>query len=757
MSTETAKFNFHSLTVRDLIEAREAYHTHLLRLDNVFATAIGRYRIHEDDPSAKSKNPKRQLPYGKSPPRTLSNTVVKPWSWPCVLLFVDHWHTQTEFKAHPEMAVPRFLYLPDGRIVPTCVILSPRDPKPLPPAEPMVFTSSRIGGGYACISNPQGVERIGTIGSLVTREGTLYALTNRHVVGLTGQPIYALVKGIREQIGASSPIHAHTKAFSEVYPTWPCGHSLIRMDAGLIQVSDASQWTGQVFGVGEIGPLEDMNSHTITLNLIGCPVRMFGAVSGPCEGEIQALFYRYRSVGGFDYVADLLIGGRTGNRKSKSPTTEIVAQPGDSGSLVFLESEKVEHGERAPRLHPLAMIWGGERLASGQGAEPSHFAMATFLSTIYRVLDIEVVGDWNVGYREYWGKSGHFKIGWAFCNLLQTAGLRSLFLANRDRIGFPDDSLELGRTLTVDRKGFVPLADVPDYVWVPRAIRSPEGGPRENELAQHFADIDQEAPDGSPSLLDLCRADVAANLRARVWRDFFRKFDNYTGMRPEEGMLPFRVRQIYEQMVRFANNGHLMEFVAAAGVLAHYVGDCSISLHLSCLHHGHGPDAPRDSDEFQEYKKSREYKIHSIFEQGMFERRPTEMLAAVNRHLRRRRLRTVRGGLEAIQHVFSLIDEVCRLLPPEDIIATDDPNGTQPQRAVRLFEAVGERAAKCVALACLAQAELVESAWLEGRGNRFLRARGTQPTFTQEDLKRLYNGQRFLPALTLEQCIRLGY
>jgi hypothetical protein len=210
-------------------------------------------------------------------------------------------------------------------------------------------------------------------------------------------------------------------------------------------------------------------------------------------------------------------------------------------------------------------------------------------------------------------------------------------------------------------------------------------------------------------------------------------------------------------MVHFLDIGHLMEFVAAAGVMAHYVGDCCIPLHLSRLHHGYGPDAPRDSEEYRQYKKSRQYKIHSIFEQGMFERRPTEMLAAVNRHLRRRRLRTVRGGVAAIQHVFNLIKDVYDILSPEDIIAADDPNCTQPERAVRLFDALGERAARCVALGCLTQAELVESAWIEGRGSRFLRARGTAPTFLQEDLKRLYNGSRFLPALTLEQCIRQGY
>ena len=41
--------DYPSLSILDLVEAREAYHVHLSRLDNVVATAIGRYRIHQKD------------------------------------------------------------------------------------------------------------------------------------------------------------------------------------------------------------------------------------------------------------------------------------------------------------------------------------------------------------------------------------------------------------------------------------------------------------------------------------------------------------------------------------------------------------------------------------------------------------------------------------------------------------------------------------------------------------------------------------
>ena len=43
------KRHFASLSIKDLLDAREAYHVHLMQMENVFATAIGLYRIRKDD------------------------------------------------------------------------------------------------------------------------------------------------------------------------------------------------------------------------------------------------------------------------------------------------------------------------------------------------------------------------------------------------------------------------------------------------------------------------------------------------------------------------------------------------------------------------------------------------------------------------------------------------------------------------------------------------------------------------------------
>src|SRR5690242_3530105 len=113
--------DYASLALKDLLDAREAYHVYLSQLDNVIATAVGRYCIHQDDWYAQNP-PDRPRPKNfprVTAPRTLANSVIRPWSWPAVLVFVREWQ-RTEVLGNN--VVPSTLYLPDGRVVPTCVI-----------------------------------------------------------------------------------------------------------------------------------------------------------------------------------------------------------------------------------------------------------------------------------------------------------------------------------------------------------------------------------------------------------------------------------------------------------------------------------------------------------------------------------------------------------------------------------------------------------------------------------------------------------
>src|SRR5438128_1336046 len=96
--------DYMALSLNDLLEARDAYHVHLSHLSNVVGTAVGRYLIRDSDwyathPPSESKPKHFRDPVG---PRTLFNSIVTDWSWPCVLVFVDEWLELGKFGSSPD-------------------------------------------------------------------------------------------------------------------------------------------------------------------------------------------------------------------------------------------------------------------------------------------------------------------------------------------------------------------------------------------------------------------------------------------------------------------------------------------------------------------------------------------------------------------------------------------------------------------------------------------------------------------------------
>src|SRR5262249_54663370 len=160
-----------------------------------------------------------------------------------------------------------------------------------------------------------------------------------------------------------------------------------------------------------------------------------------------------------------------------------------------------------------------------------------------------IVHDWSTGHDEYWGKLGHFAVGWKACERL-SGNLSTLMMKNQERVGFDDAHLSQGSAFHMGRDGFVPLADVPDYVWV---------NSRHDEPIQHFADIDIVDIDGGPSLLDQGLAD-GDTVSASSWKAYFDGFAA-KGVGPDEGALPLRVWQLWEAMKGFAKKKDVIRFV----------------------------------------------------------------------------------------------------------------------------------------------------------------------------------------------------
>ncbi|MDR5837463.1 hypothetical protein [Caballeronia sp. LZ034LL] len=684
-----------------------------------------------------------------------------------MLVFVREWVEPEHLGGN---LVPRALYLSDGRVVPTCVVLAPADEEAGPPSPGPSQVSPMVGGGYACLRTDQGIERMGTFGCIVNKDGSFYALTSRHVAGEPGQPVSAYVGDSTREVGNAVNLGLSKLAFSEAFPEFSVLKGMLNFDVGLVRISDVSNWTSQVFGIGEVGESYQATAASLTLDLIGTPLRAFGGTSGVMEGEIKALFFQPRGTGGIEYSTDVLIGARKQTGTRTRPQEPPFTRPGDSGTLWFYDppgtprethpdrlvhEQAPERGALARRLQPVAVQWGGQRFRLPDG-KASAFALGGFLSTVLRTLDLELEHDWSTGHDEYWGKLGHFAIGWKACELLK-GKLSTLMLANQARIGFDDATLGQGKAFKMGSNAYVPLADVPDYVWVHA---------RPNEPIQHFADIDIVDIDGGKSMLDRCHQDKR-NCSATQWKAYFDGFAK-AGTGPEEGALPFRVWQIWEAMVAYLEDGDVLRFVAATGILAHYVGDASQPLHCSWLHHGTPPlvehdgrqyPVPKSSDAFTTFSGSAAAKIHSIYEEGMLEVDPVAMLEGVNKAIAGSEADAgaAATGHDAASATLDLMYAVHQRLSPQRIIDADDPTLNVPQRQKRLWANDTIRKATIASLADSVKllASLWASAWAAGSGDAL--AKNKLVAFSEAELADIYRHDKTLiPSLSLAEMASSG-
>ncbi|WP_132423133.1 S1/P1 Nuclease [Pseudonocardia endophytica] len=724
---------FAGLSLPDLLDARDAYHVHLLRQPNVVATAVGRYLVRTEDEGSDADAPMRladrlALPPGERPPRTLQNSSVRPWSWPCVLVFVDRWMDADEIHAAPDEMVPRRLYLPDGRMVPTCVVYAPPVPSGATARLPatLSFPSALFGGGYACLAAVQGGQRSGTIACVVTDGLRTYALTNRHVAGRAGQVVTTMVGGDEVRLGVAAGKSVGRLPFEHAYPGLAGRRAEVAVDAGLIEVDDVGRWTTQIFGVGELGPMVDLGPETLSLGMLGEPVRAFGGASGPMTGEVTALYYRYRTRAGVEYLADAVVGPRVG--QSTTPT-----RPGDSGTLWVLDEPAADTGstDPVPTARPLALQWGGHLFA---GADPTPettpYALVSFLSTACRALDVEPVTSGDGTSELYWGEVGHYTIGALACDLVQPAALKKYFVANRTRISFDLATLAAGGYKTGDADVFHPLADVPDTVWK----RRKKGWIRPKESPNHFADMDDPVSDTDPTTLMSMFDKDPATVDPSTWDAFYTEKSVAVNHR---GLLPFRVAQLYRIVVDALADGDTPRALAAAGVMAHYVGDACQPLHTSRWHDG------RDESEKG---------VHSDYETAMVSDEQAALATGLEDALKGARpMDTVTGHREAALAVVELMARTIRTLPPEKLLDAwvttdrDDIRG----HSTELWALVGEPTIACIADGCRTLAMLWSSAWKEA-GAKAPAAKAVDP----DVLEKLYMDPEFAPSVYLPDHVK---
>lgn len=782
------EYNFHENSLADVVEARDLYHFHLLNKSNVVGTAIGLYLVRKSDPWPKSKVQKARHatadPARPRPKRTLANSEVRGYSWPCVIVLVRKWEDPAAFASDASGMVPKTLYMPDGRAVPVCIVEAGtrdahRDPPMMPPPP-----SHTLGGGLAISVETQQVEYAATVGGLVSDGHYVYALTAGHVCGDKGTAVTSRLRGGAVRVGESAGKTLTRLPFSEVYPAFPGQRSYSMLDVGLVQVDDARRWTSNTFGLPPLGQMADFHERNLSFRLIDQPVIGYGAASGLLQGTIKALFYRYRSVGGYDYVGDYLI----------SPVGETATRHGDSGMVWHLDvTEDPEDGPRVEMksrtLLPLAVEWGGQ-VFEFDGAAAT-FAVATSLSSVCKLLDVELVSDLDRDVSGYWGRTGHYSVAAFAVQVVKDPKLKEFLANNLDRLSYPIGEIEDEnfdeRVGDASEAGlFVPLADVPDEIWkhVPieknaqygrRGGRDTHGGQRSDgpEHPNHYADID-EAPSGKVSWRDQCVADPAL-IDPDIWRhDFYEKMaekakkagDSARAGRlnneGEQGLLPFRVWQLYDAMVDCLAAGDLVGFLTAAGVCAHYVGDASQPLHGSVFADG---DPSRTVKRWRPRKKVWETVIfgkgvHGDYETDMVSAKVKPIIEGIAAKLPKKHgLRVRTDGRGCAHAVLELMQKVAELLPPAKILTGYEAALAKGQKAPprmkgsvvtdSLWEELGDGTIAVMTEGAKTLALVWDSAWKAGGGGKLDEA--ALAAIDTELLIERYIDPDFVPSKQLDQ------
>ncbi len=798
--------DFGSLSLKDLVEARDLFHYQLINKKNVIATALGLYLIRKSDPWPSRHDQIRSNRQKKRERRTLFNSEIRPYSWPCIYVFVSDWEYEVTLAGDdPSDVVPRSLYLPDGRAVPVCVIEARRQDIATDLQVRLDGRTPRnlIGPGSPIVNDDgQGMPRLATAGCIVRDGERYYVMTNRHAVGVAGTPIAALQNHRQPRIGVSAEKGLTRVDFKIVYPHFQSTDQHLLMDVGLIELDNILDWKTEVPGLAPVGPVVDLYDYGLSLKLIRMKVVGLSAVSGFIRGEIHGLFFRYKSVGGAEYVTDFLIGPPTQGddatlqaklQHENSHDDHNVAfdvRHGDSGTLLFIEhAEDASNGRRPgdPRTvyHPFALLWGKEEFLDDGGKAQSHpFALATSLSTALDRLDLDYVRDINGGADYIWGWLGHYAIGRALslpADLIK-GKLRSFIAKNMDLL-----AVEPNAALTNDPKAivkgdvtvhFVPLADVPDNVWksnvnftVADKVRTPGPGSRGHyDNKNHFADLDLEYRNGL-TFLEMNYRDPDSYLNPKAWIAYFtamepqyEKWDKL--LNPDQaangnqaqgqghwGALPFRVHQLYDIMVKAAKAGDAGLFLCAGGVLIHYLGDACQPLHASYLSQGDPAKVVKRPQGHGMMLQAAG--VHSGYEDDMIaygwkKGQLAEKLAGRIKQLQNEKSPKIRTGHDAAKAVIGLIQVTHNELAPRDIVNKWVALGStaNKDKPARLWTEFGDRTITCMARGTRTLAAIWQAAWDQGGGERKI---GAGRSVTQAAIARLYNDRDVCPSVGLDQ------
>jgi hypothetical protein len=261
-----------------------------------------------------------------------------------------------------------------------------------------------------------------------------------------------------------------------------------------------------------------------------------------------------------------------------------------------------------------------------------------------------------------------------------------------------------------------------------------------------------DAPRAGGNLLDLCSKSLTKNTDVDVWRKY------YTDVKDKSrGLLPFRVQQFYEGMVKDLKKTHpdFARFVCAAGIVSHYVGDACQPLHVSSWFNGDTSqmiDNPKKGKPNQPDKIPLGSGVHGAYEDDMVNFHIgdiTPVVQADNTPLHP----NFKGGKHAAMACTRLILETFGKIKPKDIVAkyiTLQQQGTTGKAAAdELWASFGTATEAVIAAGVRTLASVWQSAWAEANAESKAPA---SPSATDEPVLEAFfvEPETFYPSKTID-------
>jgi hypothetical protein len=290
--------------------------------------------------------------------------------------------------------------------------------------------------------------------------------------------------------------------------------------------------------------------------------------------------------------------------------------------------------------------------------------------------------------------------------------------------------------------------------WKPRVAK--QGFARAMEGPNHFADMDQTREGDGQDLLHLTHDDAFIN--PDKWNAFYSSVtDILTGDKikaQHRGLLPFRVWQIFNDMVRFTKLGKVPEFVCAAGVLTHYLGDACQPLHISYLHDGDPEQPVSRTVHHQDGTTEKKTEplgsgVHSAYEDAMVNAHRKEILTALEATPKIKANELVKTGFDAAKATIGMMQIVFKRIPPRKIVQFYIDSDAKPnQLAEDMWDEFGKGTLECMQDGVHLLAILWQSAWKAGGGDNAIPASAIK-SFTQQRVMKICQDEDFLPSMPI--------